>query len=86
MIIDPEPCSTQEECDKIIKEKCLYVAAGLEYWQLTAEFETAYWYRAITLLSGLIFFIFFFLIWYSKELQAHPMKLFMWLTMFEACE
>jgi len=34
-------------------------------------------------ITAFIYFVFFLIIWNNKELQAHPMKLFMYLSMFE---
>ena len=56
---------------------------SMEYWNLTMRFETEDWFQYMGFITAFIYFIFFLIIWNNKELQAHPMKLFMYLSMFE---
>ena len=59
---------------------CTALSHGNVFWQLTDKYEENGIYQAVVMTSCGINTIFFFLMWRIKELQMHPMKLFMLIT------
>ena len=54
------------------------------YFELTTFFDEVTWFKLLGLVSGLINLFFFVIVLRNKTLQAHPMRLFMFITLFES--
>ena len=72
------------DCQVDTEESCFFLSHGKIFWQLTNKFDDSLLYEGIIMLSAFINTVFFFLMWRIKELQAHPMILFMLITACDA--
>ena len=68
---------TDDVCEAEIKHGCHQANHGAFIYQLTNQMDQSYVFRVICFISSIINAVFVLLMWRIKELQAHPMKLFM---------
>ena len=71
-------------CDENIERSCSVLTHGEVFWQLTNKFNDSELFESTLLVSACMNSVFFFLMWTNKELQVHPMKLFMLITACDA--
>lgn len=67
-------------CTEQIEQMCEVMQQGELFWQLTNKYDEDAFFIWLVIFSCLINTIFFFLMWRIKELQQHPMQLFMLIT------
>ena len=81
-----EHCREHEyaECQQLVKKICTYVTHYGGWFQLTEFGNTEWWFALIMICSVLLGLTFFLFVYYTKELQAHPMKLIMLLALSES--
>ena len=72
-------------CEAKIEKYCDVLGSGGLFWQLTTVYDQEDWYQALLLTSAAINAIFFLIMWQIKELQVHPMTLFMLITACDCC-
>ena len=53
------------------------------WFQLTYAYNQDLWFAALQFSSGIACFIFFLLLYKTKELQVHPMRLIMYIAFME---
>ena len=79
-----QQCHTEEQCKQEEEAICDIIRKGTGGWQLTSAFDDQQWYFYLGLASALMALAIAAIIWDTKELQAHPMRLFMYITVAEA--
>lgn len=73
-----------EDCDISVERICGYVRLYGGWFQMTDDYNTSWWFTLIMFLSISISLAFFMVIYWTKELQAHPMKLIMTIALSES--
>lgn len=81
---DINTAASQPTCEDQIAQVCQEVTDGKLLWQLTTKFDDTFWFQALVVFSLFMNIITFFVMWRIKELQAHPMQLFMIITACDA--
>lgn len=72
------------KCEIAKTELCDVLASGKVFWELTTKFAGLKFFDGLVVTSCLVNTFFFFVMWRIKELQVHPMKLFMLITACDA--
>ena len=89
-VIDPSKIcyvAKDYETDNIYlkyKGACLWNEHGCQYWQMLTVYDGDWWRYVVGYLGATLNLIFAIAIYYNKELQVHPYKLYMWISLFEA--
>ena len=68
----------------MIADICEKIEHSVSGGSSTNEFDNDFWFQSLGLVSVLINVFFFVAIWRIKELQVHPLKIFMWITACDA--
>ena len=55
----------------------MFLENGDQYWELSNAYTTDAWFQILMLISGFSSIFFFLIVWFTKELQVHPMRIFM---------
>ena len=71
-------------CQANYYEQCSVLYNGSEFFQLSEVADSDNYFQLISLLAAAFNIWFMFLVYYNKELQAHPMRLFMWIAFADA--
>lgn len=80
-----EECKTGRElqCRLIMKWLCSSDTQYGGWYELTDAYNDDVWFALLQFSSGLACFAFFLLLYHTKELQVHPMKLIMYIAFME---
>lgn len=77
-------CQDEISCEAQYEQVCEIVTTGSNIPQLSIAFDGEAWFSVLLYTSGLISGLFFIVTWQNKELQSHPMKIFMHLALAES--
>ena len=77
-------CSDEFVCEQQLDEVCQLLSSGSNLPQASLAFDGKLWYSSLLYLSGLVAGFLFLVSWHNKELQVHPMKIFMHLALMES--
>jgi hypothetical protein len=80
----PNECSSDINCQYLINRLCNAFESGEVWIQLTYFGNQSAWSNYFFLLVALLNIWFASVIWRNKSLQAHPMKLFMYIALIDA--
>ena len=73
-----------KDCQEMLDYLCS-IDTDYGFWQqLTYAYNTDVWFAVLQFMSGVLGFIFFLLVYNTKELHVHPMKLIMYMVLFES--
>lgn len=70
-------------CRIVMDYLCIDATRFGGWYELTDAFNTELWFTLLQLSSGIACFVFFMLLYNTKELQVHPMKLIMYIAFME---
>jgi len=71
--------SATTTCETELQQECDNIGSGRNFFQLTTLLDNSQIWIFVVYGGAVINAIFFFLMWRIKELQVHPMKLFMYI-------
>ena len=80
----PEECWKGRACQKEMDLICKTIETVGGSFQASDAYNGDLWFSLLMLSSAAVGFIFFFIVWYNKELQVHPMRLIMYLAFIES--
>ena len=68
----------------VLDEFCKLFESHLSGTESTTAFDNEFWFFLLSYASVLSNVFFFVVIWQIKEMHVHPLKLFMWISVFDA--
>ena len=75
---EAQKCQYQQECLEHWDKSCQFLRDGKQFWRLTTAYSDEVWYEWLGIVGSVTSLLFFLIIWLMKELQVHPMRLFMY--------
>ena len=72
-----------KSCQLYMERVCELANKMGGWYQLTDAYNTELWFALLELASGLACFAFFIILYNTKELQVHPMRLIMYIAFME---
>ena len=79
----PDDPEVQAACVYDLKSFCESVYYNGFWVELTDKFNTDWWFALLEISSAFCNILFFIFVYYTPALQAHPMKLIMYLALAE---
>ena len=80
---DPDDALVQKACDDYLNYICDIIHKNGFWVELTEKFNDDTWFAVIEIGSALCNILFFLFVYYTPALQAHPMKLIMYISLAE---
>ena len=74
------------KCGQVVYDVCDCLGEGKQFFQLTNALEDNSTFLVLCTVSAMMNALFFFLMWWIKELRVHPMRLFMYMMALDAWE